>query len=244
MFGEDRSENELWERCTDWLRAEGGFEPNNYLQLPLTYLRWLLENGVIPPDKLPANERLAALDAVRRELENWKRFNSPSETGSIDKGNLDKRHLHATIVDLQPFYGGDLPKPALGIWRTFLNLDLIDPKAEKNIVEQRLKQFERFLEWVKGEIQTSSDPSAAEGNACTPGGQLGSDETRSRPKRRGRKKANGETVKQEAKLAADWVSARDAGTYKSDFAKEAGMTQKSFDTLLDRVAKRKSRSDN
>ena len=212
-------------------------EPNEYLPLPLTYLRWLLENGVIRPDEIPASKRLDALHAVRRELGNWNQSISSSETGYVGEDILTGHPLYAAIVALQPNYGGNLPKPALGYWRTFQRLARSDDEAAGN-------QAERLLEWVKGEIQTSSDPPAAEGNACTPGGQPGSDETSSGPKRRGRKKANGETVKQEAKLAADWVRARDAGTYKGEFAKEAGMTQKSFDTLLDRVAKRKSRSDN
>jgi hypothetical protein len=50
-FGEDRSDTELWERCTDWLRAEGRLAPNDYLPQPLDYLQWTLEHGFIPPDQ-------------------------------------------------------------------------------------------------------------------------------------------------------------------------------------------------
>jgi hypothetical protein len=63
------------------------------------------------------------------------------------------------------------------------------------------------------------------------------------PKRRGRKKADYETVQKEAALAADWERARDAGIYKPDFAKDKKMNVKQLDALLDRVAKRKRDSE-
>jgi len=34
-FGEDRTDRQLWERFTDWLRAERGLPPNEYLPLGL-----------------------------------------------------------------------------------------------------------------------------------------------------------------------------------------------------------------
>jgi hypothetical protein len=64
-----------------------------------------------------------------------------------------------------------------------------------------------------------------------------------RAKRRGRKKADYETVQKEAKLAANWERARDAGVYKPDFAKDNKLTVKQLDALLDRVAKRKRLSE-
>lgn len=64
------------------------------------------------------------------------------------------------------------------------------------------------------------------------------------PNRRGRRKADYETIEREAQVAADWERAREAGTYKGDFAKERGTTAGKLDALLDRVAKRKSRSEN
>ena len=63
------------------------------------------------------------------------------------------------------------------------------------------------------------------------------------PKRRGRRIADYATVQREAALAADWERARDAGTYKADFAKQNGLTVKQLDALLDRVAKRKRISE-
>ena len=62
-------------------------------------------------------------------------------------------------------------------------------------------------------------------------------------KPRGRRKADYETVQREAKLAADWERARESRVYKTDFAKQKGMALVQLDALLDRVAKRKARSD-
>lgn len=64
-----------------------------------------------------------------------------------------------------------------------------------------------------------------------------------RPKRRGRKKADYETVQREAALAAAWARARDSGVYKGDFARDHGMSIKQLDALLDRVAKRNRHSE-
>ncbi len=62
-------------------------------------------------------------------------------------------------------------------------------------------------------------------------------------KRRGRRKADYETVQKEAELAADWERARDAGVYKPDFAKDKNMTVRQLDALLDRVRARKRPSE-
>jgi hypothetical protein len=61
--------------------------------------------------------------------------------------------------------------------------------------------------------------------------------------RRGRKKADYDTIQREAKLAADWKRARERGILKSKFARDSGTTVAEFDKFLDRVSKRKSRSD-
>jgi hypothetical protein len=64
-------------------------------------------------------------------------------------------------------------------------------------------------------------------------------------KRRGRKKADYETVTREAALAASWKRAREAKVFKTDFCKTLSppMTLKAFDALLDRVSKRKKPSE-
>jgi len=69
-------------------------------------------------------------------------------------------------------------------------------------------------------------------------------EGRGKGKRRGRKKATYATVKREEKLAADWQQARESGTSKAVFAKDNEMNLKEFEKLLNRVRKRKTRSDN
>lgn len=61
-------------------------------------------------------------------------------------------------------------------------------------------------------------------------------------KRPGRKKADYETVKREAELAAEWERAR-ADVFKPEFARAKEMTLKQFDAMLGRVRKRNSRAD-
>ncbi len=67
--------------------------------------------------------------------------------------------------------------------------------------------------------------------------------TKTKRKRRGRKKADYETVQREAKLTADWEQARESGVYKADFAKQKDLKVNDLDALLDRVAKRKRASE-
>lgn|GEM_PF-6520858 len=91
-----------------------------------------------------------------------------------------------------------------------------------------------LVKWAQTEAKTTAEggePAAAAGRPAT-------------PKRRGRKKADYETVQKEAALAASWERAREAGVYKGDFARERGTTVAKLDALLDRVAQRKKRSDN
>jgi hypothetical protein len=63
------------------------------------------------------------------------------------------------------------------------------------------------------------------------------------PKRRGPKKADYNTVQREAALAAEWDRARDAGTYKVDFARDKGMKTPDLQKLLNRVYARKNPSE-
>ncbi len=112
-FGEDRSDAELWERCTDWLRAEGRLKQNEYLVMPLGDLRWLLEHGSNRPNRA-VKKKIVTMEAFRRELENRNCSNSPSETGYVVEDVPVGHPVHAAVVALQPFYGGALPRPALG----------------------------------------------------------------------------------------------------------------------------------
>jgi len=63
-------------------------------------------------------------------------------------------------------------------------------------------------------------------------------------KQPGRKKADYETVKWEDKIAAEWERMKAAGVAKVEFAKEKKYSVSGIKNLLDRVYKRKVRSDN
>jgi len=75
------------------------------------------------------------------------------------------------------------------------------------------------------------------------GAAVAPDTSAKTPKRRGRPKADYETIQREAQLASDWKRARESGIYKADFAKGRGMTMKELEDLLDRVSHRNKRSD-
>lgn len=62
-------------------------------------------------------------------------------------------------------------------------------------------------------------------------------------KRPGRPGAKQETIEKEARIAEAWKRAREARVYKPKFAKDNALTVKQLDALLDRVDKRKQRSD-
>ena len=70
----------------------------------------------------------------------------------------------------------------------------------------------------------------------------GDDEAKTR-RRRGRKKADYATTQREAEIAANWKRAHEGGAYKPEWAKDNGMTEPELDAILDRVYKRKKRSD-
>jgi hypothetical protein len=121
--------------------------------------------------------------------------------------------------------------------------------AERQIVRgtKAGEAFRRVMEtdpetragWERARARLQTFAKATSGQQSEPTNAQGA----ATPKRRGRKKADYETVQKEAALAADWERARDAGIYKPDFAKDKGMTVKQLDTLLDRVAKRKRDSE-
>lgn len=61
------------------------------------------------------------------------------------------------------------------------------------------------------------------------------------PKRRGRPRKA--THQKDTKLVADWIQARTSGVCKKDFTKQAGVTLKYLDKVLNRFSKKKSRLD-
>ncbi len=62
-------------------------------------------------------------------------------------------------------------------------------------------------------------------------------------KRRGRPKADAMTLQREAEIASQWQQAHESGVYKAVFAKDNGLKTREFDAILNRVRKRKKRSD-
>jgi len=219
-FGEERSVPDLWKTCKRWLRAEGRVKPNEYLILPLSCLTWILESGFSSTRNGASLRELAALTAVQRQLDNWNA--SPSRTGYVVEKVSPGHPLHRAVDALQAFYRGRrLPRPALRHWKKFLRLtDSNDEEAED--------EAEFLRKWVKRRIKAR----------CARMNKFVGVE-----KRRGRKMASPETVRNEAELSAKWERARDAGTHKADFARDNHMTLKDLGRLLNRVAARKKRSD-
>mgnify|MGYP007073208500 FL=1 len=144
-FGRDRTDADLWDRCTKWLIAEGRLTPEEHLRLPLSYFQFLLEHGFPRLDQQPVKTKLAALLTCQSELEDWKQFNS--ESGTVDVGVSVRHPLYAAVSTLQPYYGGALPLPALAHWRAFLELALIHAELAK-------VEADRLLEWLRVEIES------------------------------------------------------------------------------------------
>ncbi|GAA4435827.1 hypothetical protein [Bremerella cremea] len=63
------------------------------------------------------------------------------------------------------------------------------------------------------------------------------------PKRRGRKKADYATQEKENRIFDAWKRARDSGASKAQFASDQGMPEAELNRLIERVSKRKSRSE-
>ena len=145
-FGENRSDGELWERFTDWLCAEGGFQPDVYLTFPLDYVSWLLEKGVLRDDQAGPEKLREGLRAVQRELKNWNRSKSPRESGHLVEDVPTGHPLHSAVVQLYPHYGGLLPKPARSYWRRFLKIARTDDAEADD-------EAARLSEWVRREIR-------------------------------------------------------------------------------------------
>ena len=85
-----------------------------------------------------------------------------------------------------------------------------------------------------------ADPPEGEGKS---GNNRKSPSPSSTNKRRGRRKAGYEKQQEDAALVEKWERAKENGVYKPKFAKDQGLTSQNFQKLLNRVAKRKSRSD-
>jgi len=88
---------------------------------------------------------VAALNAVRHELELWNSLNSPSESGYLVERVPKGHRLQVAMESLQVFFGGMLPRPAVGHWRKFLELTRADDKAAES-------EAEWLITWLDGEL--------------------------------------------------------------------------------------------
>lgn len=90
-------------------------------------------------------ERFAALLLVKRELEQWNRSHSPSETQSMVEVVSEGHPLKLAVSALQRFYGGVLPHPAFGQWKKFLRLTREgDEDAHEEVMP--------LLDWLQSEL--------------------------------------------------------------------------------------------
>lgn len=109
------------------------------------------------------------------------------------------------------------------------------------------EQWQRFKDWLHAEVGLD-----AESIARLPlervivllrDGIKGSHKAESKPKKRGRPKADYDTEQQEMKILEEWEKAREAGVYQSQFAKDKGMSHKELMRLLDRRRRQIARED-
>lgn len=173
---------------------------------------------------LQTGTKLEALLAVQRELKKWNSL-FESGIGYVMEDVPPGHSLHSAVAALQQFYDrGRLPRPALRYWRTFLKF--ARRKDDEADDDQAEDEAEKLLDWVTDEIKNQSDKATGSQN-----GDTGT-------KRRGRRKADYETVQREAEIADRWKKARECGVCKVDFAHDEGTTLKKLQQLLDRDRKR------
>jgi hypothetical protein len=140
---------------------------------------------------------------------------------AAEAGRIALDHAQALVT----IEGGD---KAAAMERLIARVQLRAGMDKANVINMLLADFVAALT-VGNESQAVPKPA-------------GDSETELKPNKRGRPKADYETVQREAQVAADWGRARDSGVYKPDFAKQIGMTTVKLDALLDRVAARNRRS--
>ncbi len=90
IFRDDISESELWERCTDWLKASG---QKDYLSIPLCDLQQMLEHELRRDAQRsrPAEERETTLDAMAARQR---------ESDAADKRRLEEAYERADQGDI------------------------------------------------------------------------------------------------------------------------------------------------
>lgn len=219
--------------CLD--RAEHWLGPTDPVHVPIP-----LAEGNCPSACAGAAHLLQQL-AVLTGIEADSSEPLPTDTGKLAKALTDKFQsgipdwlLSAPVDDVQQL--ADVVKQET------------DAAIARATNEYRTAQFSGIGPALDAVAQQIFNPNIsdtiadADAGAYRPGEVL--TVTSAKRKRSGRPKADYKTKEREAQLAADWERARDAGTYKADFAKDNKLTVRKLDALLDRVAKRKARSDN
>lgn len=99
-----------------------------------------------------------SLQAVRHELELWNSLNSPSESGFLVE-RVPKGHpLLDAVAALQVFYGGILPRPAAGHWRTFLERT----RADDEEAEAESDWLVRWIDAEAGKLETGAKFTASQ----------------------------------------------------------------------------------
>jgi hypothetical protein len=192
-----------------------------------------------------------------REAERLGAFQGDSIYGLIGK---ELAHPRCHMDHDGPTPAGNMPAWRLPVW--YAVVDTLAPalmrKRSRSMVTDANGNWSMLsdtspeeCEIVARAIEAEADRLEAESVEQKSSGQ--------RNRGRGRKKADYETVQREAKLAAEWDQAHEAGTAKTDFAKGNQRELKALDAkyarqrktatamldaLLDRVAGRNRRSDN
>ena len=151
----------------------------------------------------------------------------PAEARLPDEQEFAPATTHRRLVSDSPFEDSIQVIEACG-------LATDEPGVPFDVQFQADEEGVLYVEYEGEEVDPRESGSDGSGQAGTMG---------TKGKRRGRKNPDQETVRREARLAADWKQAKESDVYKGDFAKGIGMAVKDFDRLLDRVAARNRRSD-
>ncbi len=160
-FGENRSDAELWERCTDWLRAEGRLTPNDYLPLPLNYLQWLLEHGFYW-DQTAGNEKLAALQAFQARIGKLELLQLPKRNRLRGRGRANRASFACSRCRLAASLRRGVADAGTGTFACFLKLARNDDEAAEG-------KAELLLQWVNGEIESHrADEQPSGGDSTEP----------------------------------------------------------------------------
>lgn len=104
--------------------------------------------GSTPPagktEQVEGNGKLAALETVKSCLAKYNSA-SPSETGTAVEDVPPGHPLHTAVVNLERFYGGYLPRPAIRYWQELL-------RCARSDDEKADEYADKLADWVDREI--------------------------------------------------------------------------------------------